>query len=91
MWVSFIGIIALNLFVIKRNFKEVKCLVDKHSTKYYNLIFVLHLSLSDIIYGFALGSLAFLSKLFSGNYCYKDFEWRSSFGCDLIGVLTFLS
>ena len=91
MWVSFVGIIALNLFVIKRNFREVRCLDDKHSIKYYNLMFVLHLALSDIIYGFAIASVAFSSKTFSGNYCSKDFEWRSSFGCNLIGVLTFCS
>ena len=41
-------IIALNLFVMKRNFKKVKCLDYKNSTNYYSSMFICNLSLFDI-------------------------------------------
>ena len=91
MWVSLIGIIVFNLVVIRNNIKEAKSIDDKHSTKYYNLVFVSHLSFSDILYGFALLAIAILSKIYSGNYCFRDFEWRSSLGCDIVGIFTLVS
>ena len=49
------------------------------------------MSFSDIIFGFVLSVIAFSSTKFSGDYCFEDFNWRISFLCDAIGVLTLLS
>ena len=91
VWVSSVGTIVFNLFVIIKNLTKMKSIVDKKSTKFYNLLFILNLSLSDLIFGFVLGAVAFKSSSYSGVYCAKDFEWRSSLSCNIIGVFTFIS
>ena len=80
IWISFSGIILFNLTVVTNNLKEIKSAVNKSSIRFYNLLFIVNLALSDILYGFVLGSIAFQSNKFSGNYCLNDFEWRSSAG-----------
>ena len=59
MYITTVGIAVLNVVVITKNTKDSNTLFLKynHSTKYYNLIFVLNLSFSDVIYG--LGVIAF--------------------------------
>ena len=91
IWITFISIIILNMVVFKNTFKILKNVKDKRSKKYFNFIFVLNLSLSDVIFGFTLAIIAFTSEKFSGVYCSKDLEWRSSLGCSVIGILTFIS
>ena len=91
VWISFLGIVVFNLIVITNTLKELKNVDNKHSTRYYNALFVLNLSFSDIILGFVVGTIAFLSTSFSGRYCEIDLEWRSSFLCKTLGVLTLFS
>ena len=91
IWVSFVGIIVLNFVVIVKNFKKIKRNDNMRLTNYYNLMFVTHLSFSDMIYGFVLSAITFFSISFSGDYCFNDFEWRSSIKCKVIGALTLLS
>ena len=91
MWITLVGIIVLNIFVMKNNYKNIKKIDDDLSTKYYNLVFILNLSFSDIIFGIVLSVIAFSSSKFSGVYCTSDFKWRSSTTCEVLGVLTFIS
>ena len=91
IWVTFIGIIVFNAVVIIKNIKKIKSLDGKQKIKYYNLIFILNLSFSDIIFGFVLCVIAITSSKFSGDYCFQDFNWRTSFLCDVIGILTLIS
>ena len=91
IWVTFISIIVLNAVVIKESVKTLKNYDEKHSAKYYNLVFVLNLALSDVIFGFILAVIAFNSNKFSGMYCSKDFEWRSSLVCNVVGISTLVS
>ena len=91
IWISFSGIIIFNLMVVTNNLKEIKRTVNKSSIRFYNLLFIVNLALSDIVYGFVLGSISFQSNKFSGNYCSNDLEWRSSAGCNLIRFLTLSS
>ena len=87
----FVSIIFLNTIVFINTFKTLKNDGDKRSKKYFNLIFVLNLSLSDVIFGLTLAMIAFTSEKFSGVYCSKDLEWRSGLACRVIGILTFIS
>ena len=91
IWVTLTGVFIFNTLVIVKNIKKLRSIGNKHSAKYYNLIFVLNLSFSDIIFGFVLSAIAFSSKKFSGVYCSKDFEWRSSLSCNGLGILTLVS
>ena len=91
VWVFSFGTIVFNLFVIIKNLTKIKELVDTKSTKFYHLLFILNLSLSDVIFCFVLGAVAFKSSIYSGVYCAKDFEWRSSLSCNIIGVLILIS
>ena len=91
VWISFLGIVVFNLIVITSTLKQLKNIDNKHSIKYYNVLFVLNLSFSDIILGFVVGTIAFLSTSFSGKYCEIDLEWRSSFLCKTLGALTLFS
>ena len=91
IWITLTGIILLNFFVITKTLIKIKASDDKHSTKYYNLVFILNLSISDIIFGFILSAIAISSYKFSGSYCSIDFEWRSSLVCNTIGALTLMS
>ena len=91
VWITFVFVILSNAFVLKNNFEKLKNVVDKRSTKYYNLLFVLNLSFSDVIFGFVLGAIAITSNKFSGLYCTKDLEWRSSLSCNIIGIITLVS
>ena len=91
VWITSLGIIAFNLIVVKRTVKDIKKLPDKQCTKFYNLLFILNLSFSDLILGLVLALIALKSLITSGFYCANDLEWRSSIGCDLVGVFTLLS
>ena len=91
IWVTSVGIIVFNVVVIRNNIRKIKTTNNKHSVMYYNLILVLSLSFSDIIFGFALVTIAFTSYKFSGVYCTKNFKWRSSTLCVALGVFTMIS
>ena len=50
IWVPLSGILLSNTLVIVKNIKKLKSTSNKNSAKYYNLVFVLNLSFSDIIF-----------------------------------------
>ena len=91
IWFSIVAIVVLNTFAIIKCCNEIKNLDKTRLINYYNLIFLINLSFSDIIFGFVLATLAFFSKKFSGYYCLNDLRWRSSIPCNVIGVLTIIS
>ena len=91
IWVTLVGIVVFNSIVIRRNIKILKKIDKEQLIKYFNLVFVLNLSFSDIIYGFVLSAIAYSSQKFSGSYCASSFVWRSSLSCDIIGCLTVIS
>ena len=91
IWFSTLAIIALNIISITKCCNKIKNLDKKHLVRFYNLMFVINLSFSDLIFGFVLATLAFFSNKFSGYYCLNDFKWRSSIGCNVIGMLTIIS
>ena len=51
----------------------------------------MNLAFSDILLGFVLFFITLKSRQLSGEYCSKDLEWRSSVGCEVVGVLTLFS
>ena len=91
IWIVSISIVVLNSIVIIKNIRKIKRIQSKHSIKFYNLFFIINLASSDILLGLALTFITFKSKQFSGEYCAKNLEWRSSVGCDVVGILTLLS
>ena len=91
IWVSLSGIVLFNLLVVKKSLKKFRKISDTHSNKYFNLLFILNLSMSDFIFGFVLAAITFSSYKFSGRYCSIDYEWRSSLICTTIGILTLSS
>ena len=91
VWVVSVSIVALNSVVIAKNLLKVKKIKSKHSIKFYNLLFIINLAFSDVILGFVLTFITLKSRQLSGEYCSRDLEWRSSVGCDVVGVLTLLS
>ena len=91
IWVTFIGIIISNLLVITMTLKKIKSFQGNSCNKYFNLILITNLSFSDIIYGFVLVFITLKSNEFSGKYCSIDFDWRSSFSCEIVGMLTVIS
>ena len=56
--------------------------------KIRDMFLLISLSLSDTIFGFTLLVIGIKSLQYSGDYCEVDFEWRSSFTCNVIGILT---
>ena len=91
VYVTLVGIIVFNVIVLKKNLKKLKSINDNQLTKYFNLIFILNLSFSDLIYGLVLAVIAYSSNKFSGVFCTNNFYWRSSLLCKAMGVLTFIS
>ena len=89
-WIMSIVVISGNLYVITskvRLFLTVK--LDK-CLKYQHL-FILNISIADMIMGIYLLIIAVFSFYYSGYYGQIDFEWRSSLRCSLIGSLAILS
>ena len=91
IWFYIVAIIILNIFAIIKGCNEIKNLDKTRLISFYNLLFVINLSFSDIIFGCVLATLAFFSTKFSGYHCLNDFEWRSSIPCNVIGILTIIS
>ena len=91
IWFCMVAIFVLNSFSLIKCYKEIKSVDKTRLVSLYNLIFVIMLSVSDMIFGFVLAILAIFSCKFSGQYCLNDLEWRSSFACNVIGMLTIVS
>ena len=52
------------------------------TSKFYNLLLIFNLSVLELIFGFVLIAIGFLSNSYSGNYYSNDFKARSIFVCD---------
>ena len=91
IWFSTVAIFFLNIIAVIKCYTEMKNLDKTRLVSFYNLVFVINLSISDIIFGFVLATLALFSSKFSGKYCLNDLEWRSSLPCNVIGILTIVS
>ena len=56
----------------------------------YNML-VLNLALADFLMGMFLVCLGVQNVAWSGHYCNKDRSWRTGSGCNVLGILSFLS
>jgi len=88
VWVGAIVIIIANLIVICKHLQKLKYLRDRHSMPYINTTLITHLATSDLLMGVSLILVGIKSSIYSGKYCYYDYQWRTSHTCNLVGVLT---
>ena len=89
-WIMGIAVISGNLYVIASKIHLLLTIKLNKSLKYQHL-FILSISIADMIMGIYLLTIAVFSLYYSGYYGQIDFEWRSSLLCSLIGSLAVLS
>ena len=89
-WIMGIAAISGNLYVIASKIHLLLTIKLNKPLKYQHL-FILSISIADIIMGIYLLIIAVFSLYYSGYYGQIDFEWRSSLRCSLIGSLAVLS
>ena len=89
-WIMGILVISGNFYVITFTVYLLKTSKLDKSLKYQN-VFILNISIADMIMGIYLLSIAVYSVYYSGYYGQIDLEWRSSLRCSLIGSLAVLS
>ena len=89
-WIMGIAVISGNLYVIASKIHLLLTIKLNKSLKYQHL-FILSISIADMIMGIYLLTIAVFSLYYSGYYGQIDFEWRSSLRCSLIGSLAVLS
>uniref|UniRef100_H2ZF21 G-protein coupled receptors family 1 profile domain-containing protein n=1 Tax=Ciona savignyi TaxID=51511 RepID=H2ZF21_CIOSA len=56
-----------------------------------NKLLILNLSIADFLMGISLLIIASKSAQYSGQYCLRDMNWRSSGTCNTVGVLSVIS
>ena len=91
IWIISLSSITLNIIVVLKSVFDVKKIADRSKIVFHKTVLVINLAVSDSIFGFVLLFLIAKSKEFSGQYCSKDLEWRSSSACSSIGVLRMIS
>ncbi|OWF43884.1 G-protein coupled receptor GRL101 [Mizuhopecten yessoensis] len=86
LWV--IGLLALvgNIFVIIYRF-----VIDKGDLKKSQSIFVINLSISDLIMGIYMILIGSVDTYYSGNYVVHDSNWRQGTLCVTAGCLSVIS
>ena len=89
-WIMGIVVISGNLYVIISKIHLLLTVKLDKCLKYQHL-FILSISIADMIMGIYLLSIAVYSVYYSGYYGQIDFEWRSSLRCSIIGSLAVLS
>ena len=89
-WIMGIAVISGNLYVIVSKIHFLPTVKLDKCLKYHHL-FILSISIADMIMGIYLLSIAVYSVYYSGYYGQIDFEWRSSLRCSIIGSLAVLS
>ena len=74
IWFCTVAIIVLNSFSFIKCYKEIKNVDKTRLVSLYNLIFVIMLSVSDMIFGFVLAILAIFSFIISGQHFLNGLE-----------------
>ncbi|XP_046578665.1 G-protein coupled receptor GRL101-like [Haliotis rubra] len=86
MWVLGFTALVGNLMVILS-----RCIYDRQSLKRSNDFFVANLAISDFVMGIYMIIIASADTFYRGVYSWNDEAWRSSWVCQLAGVLATLS
>ena len=89
-WIMGIAVISGNLYMIASKIHLLLKIKLNKSLK-YQYLFILNISIADMIMGIYLLTVAVFSLYYSGYYGQIDLEWRSSLRCSLIGSLAVLS
>ena len=87
------GNLATNFLTVKKTFFNRKdkstANPDTKFVKRANNFFILNLTLFDFLMGVYLLGIVGKGVSYSGIYCFVDKEWRSSYGCSVLGTVQF--
>jgi len=84
LWTLSFLIVSLNLFVIVYRRKSKKWKATKN-------VFLLNLAFSDTVMGFYLLGFGLADTFLSGIYVQKEFTWRKSIACKMLGFMSVLA
>ena len=91
VWITAMIALLANLIVAYKHLIKLHNLSRKHSSAYYNTLLLTNLAFSDMLMGVSLLVVAVKSLEFSGVYCQKNHEWRTSSSCNFVGAMTIIS
>jgi len=89
------GNLATNFLTVKKMFfkRKNKSTANPNTklVKRANNFFILNLTFYDFLMGVYLLGIVGKGVSYSGVYCFVDKEWRSSYGCSVLGTVAVLS
>ena len=91
VWNTAVLAMFANLVVIIQHFVQMCKITDKKTSLFCNTLLLTNLAFSDMLMGVALLVVAIKSTEFSGFYCLKNYEWRTSGSCHFVGAMTIIS
>ena len=91
VWIAAVLSVLVNLAVIYQHQIKLRKRTNRKSLVYCNTLLLTNLALSDMLMGVSLLVVAVKSAEFSGVYCQKNYEWRTSVSCNFVGAMTIVS
>ena len=91
VWVAAVLSLLSNMVVICQHFTKLRKITDKKSSLFCNTLLLTNLAFSDMLMGVSLLVVAVKSAEYSGSYCQKTYEWRTSPTCNFVGAMTIIS